>query len=209
MGRRHGRGRDGAHDLAAGLVALDPRDPGAAVGRFQALGEAAVRVAVEGRAERRQPAHRVWTLAGKNFGHGRIDQSGAGRDGVGGVGFRVIAGRQGRGDTALRPGGRTAVQQRRGAQHQRLARGAGQGGAETGQARPDDQHAVMADGRVGAGHSRPAAMAMTIRQSARATSHIPTLASHWMRLSRSASGRIAVPARNAPNVLRPTNRAKM
>ena len=75
VGRGHGGGGDGAHDLAAGLVALHPGDAGAAVGGLQALHEAAAVVAVEGDAQRGEAADGVRPFAGEQKRHVRIDQA--------------------------------------------------------------------------------------------------------------------------------------
>ena len=93
----------------AGAVAADAGDAGAAVGGLQALHEVAVRVAVERRAERRQAAHRGRALAGEEPTAIRIDQAGAGRDGVGGVQLGASSSAQRRGHAALRPGRRAAA----------------------------------------------------------------------------------------------------
>ncbi len=179
-------GADRLHDRPSGLVALDPGHAGAAVGGFQALGEAAGGVAVEGRAEIGQAAHRLRAFAGQEFGPGGVDQAGARGDGVGRMqGRRIVLG-QGRGHAALRPGGRTALQQRRGGQDQRLAGRAGEGGREARKARPHDQDAVeslvlnqqTAPLQVSCGKAdqvTPAHRAKAKTQRARDSNHCPTL----------------------------------
>ncbi len=141
--RGHCRGGHGAHDLAAGLVALDPGHAGAAVGGLEALDEVARRVPVEGRAEGGQGANGGGAFAGEQLRHRRIDEAGAGGHRVGGVQGRIVILGQGHGQTALRPGGRAALQQRRGAQHQGLAGRAGQGRRQAGEARTDNQDALV------------------------------------------------------------------
>ncbi len=143
VGAGPGLGRDGQHDGAAGAVATDAGDAGAGVGRLQALHEAAVRIAVERRAEIRQPAEGRWTLAGEDVDGLRLAEAGAGGQGVGGVEGGGVIGGHGHGDAALGPGRGAALVQRRGAEHQDAARCGGQGGGEAGEAGADDDDAVM------------------------------------------------------------------
>ena len=97
-------GGHGAHDLAAGLVALDAGDAGAAVGGLQALYEMALGITIERRAEGGQTTDSGRAFAGKKFRHRTIDQAGACADGVFGMAFGAVVLAHGRGHAALRPG---------------------------------------------------------------------------------------------------------
>ncbi len=142
VGAGPGLGGNRQHDGAAGAVAADAGDAGAGMGGLQALDEAAVRVAVEGRAKVGQPAEGRGALTGENVDRLRLAEAGAGGQGVGGVECGGVIGGHGHGDAALGPGRGAAFVQRRGAEHERAAGGGGQGGGEAGEAGADDDDAV-------------------------------------------------------------------
>ena len=104
VARGEGGGDHRVHDRAPGLVALHAGDACPAVGGFQALGEAAVRRPVEGRAEVGQPTHRGGALLGQQPGDLGDDQARAGGHRVGGVQGRGVVGRQRGRHPALGPG---------------------------------------------------------------------------------------------------------
>ena len=113
------------------------------MGGLQALGEAALGVAVERRPEVGKGAYRRGAFLGQHPGHGGVHQARAGRDRVGGVQSRGVALGKRRGHPALRPGRRAAMVEWGVGDHQHLARRGGERGGQAREARADDDHAVM------------------------------------------------------------------
>ena len=143
MGKR--RRGDSGHDGATGLVALDPRHAGPAVGGFQAEEERPLGVSIEGRAQLGQPADGRCPLCRQQGRALRIDQTGAGGHSICGVQSRVVVLRQGRGHAALGPGRGATLVERGAGEHHDLARGRRQGGREAGEPGADDEDAVVPD----------------------------------------------------------------
>jgi hypothetical protein len=138
----HG-GDERALDLGAGGVAAGVRDPVAQVAALAGQRELARVGLVEHRAERDQLVHRGGALGDEHPHRRLVAQAGAGDEGVAQVLLGGVAGAEGGGDPALRPGGRAGGEQVLG-DHEDADLWGGrphpQGGGQAGDARAHHDH---------------------------------------------------------------------
>ena len=135
-------------DRLAGHVAAHMHDAPRRMRGLPADRELAFEVAIEGHAVSQEVVDARAGLARQSKRDLLVDDAAADRDRVGGMRFRAVALGDGRGDAALRPGGRSALAKRRRRNHGDRTRRELQRAEQSGKAAADDDDIVGLAGEV-------------------------------------------------------------